>query len=79
LLEGKAQGGGRQAPKNVLTVKKGRFLAVLAGKRGFCADKIAFFLAFFHFFVFFYFATRWPSGIFNARAARKKIVPENLP
>jgi hypothetical protein len=78
-LDGKAQGGGRHPQKNVLTVKKGRFLAVLAGKRGFCAEKIAFFLAIFHFFSFFSFATRWRSGVFNARTARKKIVPENLP
>jgi len=47
--------------KNVLTAKKGLFLAVLAGKRGFRAGKKAFYFAIFHVLVVFFFCM-WLSG-----------------
>jgi hypothetical protein len=64
--------------KNVLTAKKGLFLAVLAGKRGVGRAKKHFILHFFTFWWFFAFACCCPAASCRFRKAPKKIVPKNL-
>jgi len=59
--------------------KKGLFLGVLAGKRGFRAEKKHFILHFFMFLWFVAFVSSWVSVSFGKFTPLKKIVPKNLP
>jgi hypothetical protein len=72
FLSIKAKGGRGRAFKNVLTAKRGRFLGVLAEKRGVPEKKNTIFFSLFHFFVVFCFASHCPAGFSSGRNPSKK-------
>jgi hypothetical protein len=68
-----------RALKNVLTVKKGVFGDVLAGKRVDWHGKKAFYFALFHVLVVLRVFKSLSARIFRKMDASKKIAPKNLP
>jgi hypothetical protein len=74
----KAKVGHGGALKNVLTVKKGLFLGLLAGKRGVGAKEKSLYFAFLHVLVTFCFCKLLSVSQFRRICASKKIVPKSL-